>query len=480
MSLSLELTPEVRETLRSEAFRALKALPRRGAEIGGFLTSAPDSVRVDAVELVESEHLYGPSYRLSPSDFDVFRQRVQAICGTRESQPLAYFRSCTREDCLLEPDDLSFIREVLPEAPFFLLLKPFHNGNSTVRVFSTADKQMLEEYELKMNFLAPQPEPAAVHPAPEFTPPPSPLPPKVDPMDLVSNYPARSNRSGSGYAWVGYVALAALFVIGGTWGIVTSSGIRPHPKSRAVTSGPAPPARANSDLGLRVEDQKDSFRVTWNRNLPALQNASGVLKIDDGREPRELELDQGQIATGSLLYVTRSSDLTFRMEVHGDQGVQLTERVRVVVSRPESKPEIARADPALPANRMPAPQPPPEDIRLPTGTGELVVPVVRSWPSAAPRAGSEYHPAHPLRRITPEIQASLLSKPAIVKVQVWVDDSGHVTEARELDSDPGAASTVPALAISASRQWTFEPAQSRGHNVPSDYRIVYWFTPHGS
>ncbi len=96
------LTPDTCESLRAEAFVALKSLPRRGAEIGGFLTksaSSADDLFADGVEFVASEHLFGPSYHLSPSDLDLFRQRVASSAYT----PVGYFRSCTRLEMRPEP-----------------------------------------------------------------------------------------------------------------------------------------------------------------------------------------------------------------------------------------------------------------------------------------------------------------------------------------------------------------------------------------
>jgi hypothetical protein len=230
---------------------------------------------------------------------------------------------------------------------------------------------------------------------------------------------------------------------------------------------------------MRVETQANSFRVTWNRSLPALRDSAGVLKIDDGRQPRELQLDRNQITTGSLVYVTNATDLTFRMQVRGEQGRQLTESVRVIVA----KPSPAEAPETVKEAAKPVPdeghEPKPEDIRRPTGPGPLARTVVRSWPTMLQRAGAAYRPAHPLRRIMPEIRTYLVPKPTIVKIQVRVDSEGHVTEAHELDSDPNPAVSpgVPALALEATRRWTFEPAKSRGHTVPSDYKIIYWFSP---
>jgi hypothetical protein len=479
---SPQLTSEIGEALRSEAFRALKALPRRGAEIGGFLTRSTktvDRLSADGVEFVYSEHLYGPSYRLSPSDADVFRQAVEHVCGNGERMPLAFFRSCTREHLRVELDDIAILKEVLPGVGFILLLRPFQNGNSMVRVFAAGEDEFLSEFELRMNFVPPA-ETAEVEPAPEppAAEPPVPVSPAAESIPrpfqkLPSQEPPHRNKA----TLIVYRTLAVVITLIAagllfTWTRRHSrEQTQPQLQSRAITS--------STDLGMRVEAQKNSFRVTWNRNLPALRNRGGVLRIDDGHQSRELQLDQSQIATGSLVYVSDSTDLTFGLQINGEQGRQLAERVRVVVGKqsvaaaePAEGKDVARADPAN------EPRPKPEEVRLPVAKGNVLTPVVRAWPSAK-RTGA-YRPAYPLHRITPEIQSSQIHKPVIVKVQVLIDVRGHVSEAREIEADPALAPNVSAQAVSASRQWTFQPAQSRGKSVPSDYKIVYWFTPAGS
>jgi hypothetical protein len=482
---SRELTPEIREALRSEAFRALKSLPRRGAEIGGFLTrsaKAVDNLSADGVDFVPSEHLYGPSYRLSPSDVALFRQTVEHVCGSGERIPQAFFRSCTREHLRVDPEDIAALSEVLPGVNFILLVRPFQNGNAMARVFAAGEDEFLSEFELQLNFTR-TPEPIELESAsePPLSEAPVPVLAAAESTPLVYSHktPPEDAPSRNNLALLGYRALAVVITIIAAVALFYWARNHSREQTRSPLQSRATPP--SSDLGMRVEAQKNSFRVTWNRNLPALQNRAGILRIEDGRQSRELQLDQSQIASGSLVYVSDSTDLTFRMEIRGEQGHLLAEHVRVVVGKQSAAAEPSEAKEVAKTVVPPAGEsrPQPEEIRLPAAKGNLVKPVVRAWPSAAKRTAA-YRPAYPLRRITPEIQSSLIHKPLIVKVQVLIDSQGHVSDAREIEADPALVPNVSAQAVNASRQWTFQPAQSRGKNVPSDYKIVYWFTPAGS
>ena len=82
-----------------------------------------------------------------------------------------------------------------------------------------------------------------------------------------------------------------------------------------------------------------------------------------------------------------------------------------------------------------------------------------------------------MHRIAPEVRSSLIHKPAVVEITVRVNEKGRVTAARTVNATPAIPADLPAQAIDASRQWIFEPAKSHGHNVLSDYTIVYSFNP---
>ncbi|HMJ60634.1 MAG TPA: hypothetical protein VK493_02685, partial [Bryobacteraceae bacterium] len=57
----------------------------------------------------------------------------------------------------------------------------------------------------------------------------------------------------------------------------------------------------SGDLGLHVETQGDRLLLSWNRRNAAVASAAnGVLQIFDGTQHREVRLDGGQVADGSV------------------------------------------------------------------------------------------------------------------------------------------------------------------------------------
>jgi TonB family protein len=87
----------------------------------------------------------------------------------------------------------------------------------------------------------------------------------------------------------------------------------------------------SGDLGLHVETQGDRLLLSWNRRNSAVASAAGgVLQIFDGTQHREVPLDGGQVADGSVLYKPSSPDVTFRLEVHGTDQSSVTGSMRVL------------------------------------------------------------------------------------------------------------------------------------------------------
>ncbi len=105
-------------------------------------------------------------------------------------------------------------------------------------------------------------------------------------------------------------------------------------------------------LGLRVETQADRLLVTWNRSSSIARIAAkGVLVIDDGTTHREVPLDSRQIADGSVLYKPASDDVSFRLELYGNQGSATTESMRVLDGTQPTRAESIAAKPA--SNALP-------------------------------------------------------------------------------------------------------------------------------
>ncbi len=90
-------------------------------------------------------------------------------------------------------------------------------------------------------------------------------------------------------------------------------------------------------------------------------------------------------------------------------------------------------------------------------------------------------PARPLKQVIPATRA--FGAPAVlsnmtISVQVRIDKSGHVIEARAAPNASRNSSVYWASrAVEAAKQWTFEPAKLHGESVPCDSMIEFHFAP---
>jgi TonB family protein len=92
----------------------------------------------------------------------------------------------------------------------------------------------------------------------------------------------------------------------------------------------------SSPLSLRVERTAGGMLLTWNRDLPVIQDATKVvLSISDGDRHENIQLDPNQVRTGSILYPPISGDVSFQMEVTDPhQSKTTSESLRVLDPRP--------------------------------------------------------------------------------------------------------------------------------------------------
>jgi hypothetical protein len=96
----------------------------------------------------------------------------------------------------------------------------------------------------------------------------------------------------------------------------------------------------DSGLRLRVASDGDRLSVNWNRRDPLVLTATGgTLLIEDGAQRRDVHLDSGQMADGSVSYKPISNDVTFRLEINGKEGsdtasVRVLDGTMVTASKP--------------------------------------------------------------------------------------------------------------------------------------------------
>jgi protein TonB len=130
--------------------------------------------------------------------------------------------------------------------------------------------------------------------------------------------------------WIAGGSAAALLLLSG---MLVYPGIL-H-KSKRANAGPG------AALSLRVERSQGELLLTWNRDSEAIKNASrAVLSISDGDQHDNVNMDQGQLQNGSIVYSPTSSDVVFQLSITGKDSSQTqSESVRVLRTRPSPMPD---------------------------------------------------------------------------------------------------------------------------------------------
>src|SRR5690349_3514472 len=129
---TLSISPSALREIKGEVVRGFKAIPRRGAEVGGLLrgtiqrSAGQCRIHIKGAKAVPIEYRYGPSYRLSELDERLFQQTL----NQGDQHPfVGWYRSNTRVQKL--PDETDRIRSARcfgnPES-IFLLLRPDASG----------------------------------------------------------------------------------------------------------------------------------------------------------------------------------------------------------------------------------------------------------------------------------------------------------------------------------------------------------------
>jgi TonB family protein len=474
-------TGGVGERIREEAFNGLKSLPRRGVEIGGFLTSTEKihnaGAHVDGVEFVESEHRFGPAYRLSPSDIRALKEKVRLSLASGGKSLVGFFRTCTRDEFAVDLNDIEAIQEAMPSTRYIVLVRPFQNGSAAVHVFPFDGVEAgpcLWEFALAM------PAPGQVVTAGAM-PVEGPRRHPEETLSMSTSRPATARSEPNpgtrvdtrDKRWILAAALTALASL-----IVFVSAYwfsRSHARSHAET------------LGLRAETDGDNVRLSWNKNLKAFRTHDpGILKIEDGTERYELRLEPEQLASGSVSYIATTGKIKFDLEIPSKDGPGVDESLTLVGAVKQAPPSPVAATPEppkIPPSNIPLKNQPPANSALsvtpaqPADSEDMVIPITRDYP-VAPGSLAAYLPPRPIHRVTPEIAQEALSgrtNSSVVELQIRIDESGRVTQVQELGPAAGANRLMVARAVSATRQWRFEPAKSSGQNVSSDYNIIYRF-----
>jgi len=515
------------EEIREQAYAGIMALPRRGLEIGGFLTlPAGESSTGEAasLHLVVCEYRFGPCYSPSPADLLALKSEVRE---QRKSGNLAaaYFRSCTGNSVEMTPEDVSTLKAVFPDVGLMLIAKPHKSGSVSFSLFrQNAEGVWSGPQDPKLSGTSQTPEEPAYAAVAEENPAPSMALP-IAPAAMVVESKVEPGRSNLFGPFRNNRLLVFAFILA-VFSILAAAAWQRY--SQPLRTGVLP--------GLRVVSEGGSMRVTWDRSLGLDRTSKAKLTIKDGESVREVLLDAAQIASGSVVYTPNSNDVAFQMQVQAANLPVRSELVRVLSGRtpdtrasvpvaapkpaPASKPapanlpaivpkpekSIAASTLAPPINDLPAakqPFQPPQNLAGKDRAQQERQPLEPEIPPAGlvrhafalalpepppliprpnnpPPSQSVVRPPIPIRKVIPAADGLgwKVNYPVDVSIQVTVDLSGRVIAAREAPSGTPRTLSLVTVGLRAAREWTFTPGTRDGRPVSAEHIIVFHFSPH--
>jgi hypothetical protein len=329
----------------------------RGAEIGGFLIGKAEhrqrlTVWIDSIELAPTRYERGPSFRFEGDDPAAFAK----------PGAVGYFRSHTRKDLFLGPEDQQVIDQHFSKPEnVFLLIKPFKTRPNLAGFFYSKDGKVdpvatPREFSFHRRELGggePQitaPEPAA--------PPAEPEEPELSLPAVEAGGLAEKPRPIVVWAMLAFLGFAATGSI--------AYLLFERTKNISAASRPSP-----SPLGLTAEENEHNIRLNWDRQSPSIRlSTRGTLEIREGTFQKSIDIDAEQLRNGSIIYsrpVAIADTVGFRLRLFFEQGQPLSESIQLVSNRPvlpiaalpvQSSPEPLPIE--KPQVEQPKPAPPPK------------------------------------------------------------------------------------------------------------------------
>jgi hypothetical protein len=261
-------------------------------------------------------------------------------------------------------------------------------------------------------------------------------------------------------------------------------------------------------LALQAEQQGPALRVSWNRDISVVNNASGgVLSIRDGDlQPKELHFDVEQLRNGSVVYSPANKRVEFRLEVKGQDGTKTDASVltgvapkaltasevvasrRAVSSRSRISSSSGRAEmvgpPSQPASLSPQAFALIEQLafvqpNLPAPAASPQNRTVTQEPQQ-PLAFPAFAAARPIHESLPnlpsEVRATVVSEVEI-RVKVQVDESGRGVQVDLMEMTGPASNSVVDVTREAALQWRFAPAMRGNQPVASEVVLKFRYIP---
>lgn len=462
---SIALDSNLMEDLRQRTIRAYISLPKRGAEIGGFLfgqvrQDGSIGFQIDTCEEIPCEYRFGPSYRLSESDYRRLSERLAQLRHDGCRAVIGLYRSYTGRDIALDQTDQELVRHLFPhEHVVTLLLQPISPEKCIARFQFASDGELavegayepflFEASQLKVETLD-EPEPPEAAPAvplsaepaepprPMLAPLPSHVARRVRLHDDEEAPPAvRRSRPMALALW------CILAVVAGAVGYQLWT-IEHQPRW--------------APLGMEARASARDVQLSWNSTAPAIQKASqGVINVTDGSLQNQIPLTAAQLHAGKFRYAASNDNVLFRLLVYDEDKRPTGDSLYVAGLQPAQPPPPPKTVPAQPPAAVPA-------------VAATVDDTVQVSTAAVAR-----------RQVQPSIPAGIRARVhsrIVVPVQVQINAAGRVTGAVSKVDGSGLERYLADQAVKAARQWWFVPAHSRnGRAIASAKSVDFVFEP---
>lgn len=370
-SISIEF--DVIDRLNFDIMKGYGAVPKRGAEVGGILLGTAERgdrliVRIEDFVTVPCEHLRGPSYILSDSDLARFDQTLEewAPAPDKRIRAVGYFRSNTRGEFQLGPEDRSLMERRFLAESVCLLVRPYATRIGEAAFFwneggAFPEQPSSEVFPFRRKELGggPRPKRSApgengskelaydtgfrgngdteeLHAGLAGSAVASALVDTAVPtfgglagtratgqeQAAGENTEKKAGKGAPGWVWI---PLSFVFLL---LGVVLGFQI-----SMSLNKPSAPAKQVDPyALGMSVARSGDSLLVKWNLDAPAVQKAlRAVLTIFDGDTRKTVDLALDDLARGGVLYRNHNESVRFRLEVFHSDARTVTESAEIKV-----------------------------------------------------------------------------------------------------------------------------------------------------
>ena len=460
---SIALEPSVVDDLRRRTIDAFISLPKRGAEIGGLLfgqlrTDGTTTFQIDAGEEIPSEYRFGPSYKLSESDYRSLSERLLQLPREGSDTVIGLYRSYTGGEIAPDQADQGLLRYLFPDTQFVLLLIQPVSPEKCFAQFQFGSKGELagepyEQFLLEPSQLKTESTPEAKAPAESLREEEAVEAPKsaIAALPLPASRRSRMQEDEappapqSSRRWT-LLWLCALAAIAG------AAGHEIWTLERQPRWAP---------LALHATASAKDLLLTWDAAAPAIQQASqGMMTVTDGAAQNQIPLTAAQLRSGKFGYAPSHDEVLFRLLVYDASMRPAGDSLHVTRLQPVEQAPVVAPPPVAP---------PPATAQAPIAAPPPAQPDRVATPAVARHEVQAYVPAG--------IRARVHSR-LVVPVEMHINAEGRVTEAVSKKGGQGLERYLADQAVKAARQWSFAPAHSReGNAIASVKSVEFVFAP---